>query len=180
MTLLLVFSNCYGLRLKQKNEKLNTIIDSNISTIETLESTNNELNIRINELEDTIKYTYIITAEEREMLARIVYLESNSESLDCQKAVASAIINRWQNGYWGETIEEVIYAPNQFTPASVMYKITPKNTNYEAVDYVLKNGCTIPEYVLYFRANYHFNWNGYVAYTKIDDVCFGYLNSDKK
>lgn len=183
ITLLLVVSNYHCLELKQKNEKLKTVIGNNASTIETLELTNNELNTYIDELEGVIQksaYTYVITSEEREMLARLVYLEANSESLDCQKAIASVVINRWQNGYWGETLEKVVYYKNQFTPITYINQITPNNTNYEAVDYVLKNGCTIPEYVLYFRANYHFNWDGYVAYAKIDDVCFGYLNSDKK
>jgi len=124
-------------------------------------------------------YVYNITAEEREMLARIVHQEANIESLDCQKAVASVVINRWQNGYWGETLKDVIYAKNQFSPAYLIPKTTPTNKNYEAVDYVLQNGCTMPEYVMYFRAYYHFNWNGYVPYIKINNTCFGYLQKDK-
>lgn len=124
-------------------------------------------------------YVYNITSEEREMLARIVYLESNIESLECQKAVASVIINRWQDGYWGDTLSDVIYAKNQFTPAQHIYKTTPTEMNYEAVDYVLKYGCTVPAYVKFFRANYHFNWDGYEPYQKIDHTCFGYLIKDK-
>lgn len=183
MTLLFVISNFHCKKLQKTNNQLNTIINNKTSTIETLESTNNELNIYIDELESVIQksaYTYIITSEEREMLARLVYLEANSESLDCQKAIASVVINRWQNGHWGETLEKVVYYKNQFTPITYINQITPNNTNYEAVDYVLKNGCTIPKYVLYFRANHHFKWDGYAAYAKIDDVCFGYLKSDKK
>ena len=43
-------------------------------------------------------YVYNITSVEREMLARLVYLEANTESMDCQKAITSVVINRWQNG----------------------------------------------------------------------------------
>ena len=125
------------------------------------------------------KCVYNVTAEEREMLARLVYLEANTESLDCQKAIVSVVINRWQNGYWGDTIKKVIYSPAQFTPASKIQHTTPNNKNYEAVDYVLKNGCTLPEYVLYFRSSYHFDWNGYVPYTSIDNTYFGYMIKDK-
>lgn len=125
------------------------------------------------------KYAYNVTAEEREMLARLVYLEANTESLDCQKAIASVVINRWQNGYWGDTIKKVIYSPSQFTPASKIKHTTPNNKNYEAVDYVLKNGCTLPKYVLYFRSSYHFDWNGYMPYTSIDNTYFGYMIKDK-
>ena len=124
-------------------------------------------------------YKYTITAEEREMLAGLVFTEANTESLDCQKAVVSVVINRWQNGYWGDTLHDVIYAKNQFAAAHKIFLVTPTANNYEAVDYVLKNGCTVPEYVLYFRANYHFKWRGYVPYKAIDHTYFGYIAKDK-
>ena len=124
-------------------------------------------------------YVYNVTPEEREMLARIVYQEANIESLECQRAVASVVINRWNNGYWGDTLEQVIYAESQFSPAYLIPSTTPTNTNYEAVDYVLKNGCTVPEYVLYFRADYHFDWDDYVPYDDINNTYFGYLKKDK-
>ena len=131
------------------------------------------------EVEKEPIYTYNITSVEREMLARIVYLEANGESLECQKAVVSVIINRWQNGYWGDSIKDVIYSRGQFSPAKNIYKTTPTERNYEAVDYVLKNGCTLPKYVLYFRSSHHFNWKGYVPYTIIDKTYFGYCETDK-
>lgn len=130
------------------------------------------------EIEPT--YVYNVTSAEREMLARLVYLEGGVESLECQKAIASVVINRWQNGYWGDTIKKVIYAKAQFSPASKIKTTTPTEMQYEAVDYVLKNGCTLPEYVLYFRANYHHKWTGYQPYTVIGRTYFGYLEKDKK
>lgn len=132
------------------------------------------------EIEKEPTYVYNVTSEEREMLARIVYLESNIESIECQKAVVSVVINRWLDGYFGNTLHDVVYAKNQFTPSNQIYKTTPTKTNYEAVDYVLRYGCTIPEYVKFFRADYHFNWDGYVQYKKIDHTCFGYFNTDKQ
>ena len=124
-------------------------------------------------------YAYKITSKEREMLARLVYREANVESLECQKAVVSVVINRWQNGYWGNTLDDVVYSENQFSPAHLIPQTTPTEINYEAVDYVLKNGCTIPNYVLYFRADYHFKWSGYVPYQQIDNTYFGYQSKDK-
>ena len=123
-------------------------------------------------------YSYNVTSEEREMLARLVYLEANVESLDCQKAIVSTVINRWQNGHWGDSIESVIYAEKQFSPAYLISSTTPNNTNYEAVDYVLKNGSTLPSYVMFFRADHHFNWRGYSPYTCIDQTYFGYFERD--
>lgn len=124
-------------------------------------------------------YTHNITSAEREMLARLVYLEANTESLECQMAIVSVVINRWQDGMWGDTLEDVVYYPHQFTPANLIDKTTPTELNYTAVDLVLQNGCTMPPHVMYFRADYHFKWQGYKPYTQIDRVCFGYFESDR-
>ena len=136
---------------------------------------------KIVEVEVSPQYTYQVTSAEREMLARIVYLEANIESIECQMAVASVVFNRLNNGYWGDTLKDVIYSPYQFSPSNLIWKTTPTETNYEAVDYVLKNGTTLPEYVLYFRANYGFSEtvNGYCEYIQIDHTFFGYLERDK-
>lgn len=125
-------------------------------------------------------YAYEVTSEEREMLARLVFLEANTESLECQKAIVSTIINRWQYGHWGDTIADVVYAQDQFTPSNQIWKTTPGETNYEAVDAVLKYGVTIPEYVMYFRLDWGFSnvWDGYIEYAKLDNTCFGYFTRD--
>lgn len=124
-------------------------------------------------------YAYNITSAEREMLARLVYLEANTESLECQMAIVSVVINRWQDGMWGNTISDVVYYPHQFTPSNLINKTTPTELNYTAVDLVIQNGCTLPPYVMYFRADHHFKWDGYKPYTQIDTTCFGYFVADK-
>lgn len=145
------------------------------------QSETNNINIK----ETTHKaYTYSITNEEREMLARLVYLEANTESIECQKAIVSVVINRWQNGAWGDTIEDVIYYPYQFTPASMIAITTPTQTNYDAVDHVIENGSILPKYCMYFRASYGFSntdWAnyGYHEYMQVDNTFFGYFEKDK-
>jgi spore germination cell wall hydrolase CwlJ-like protein len=96
-------------------------------------------------------------------------------------AVVSVVINRWQNGKWGQTLDEVVYAPEQFSPANLLYKTTPSETNYAAVDYVLKNGSILPKYCMYFRSEFCFSdiWEGYNRYTQIDAMYFGYFVTDK-
>lgn len=49
------------------------------------------------------------------LLAAIVYAEAGGESYEGQLAVASVVMNRLYNGYWGSTLSGVIYAPSQFT-----------------------------------------------------------------
>lgn len=137
---------------------------------------------KIVEIEKEPTYKYSISSVEREMLARLVYLEANTESLECQRAVASVVINRWLDGRWGSTIASVIYSPYQFSPAGLIYKTTPTETNYVAVDHILKNGSILPKYCLFFRSQYGFSstWSGYAEYAKIDDMYFGYFTTDKE
>ena len=125
-------------------------------------------------------YAYNITSAEREMLARLVYREANTESLECQMAIVSVVINRWQDGRWGDTLANVIYSPNQFSPSNLLSNTTPTELNYTAVDLVLQNGCILLPYVMFFRAEHHFNWQGYRPYTQIDYTCFGYFEGDVK
>ena len=137
---------------------------------------------KIVEVEKEPTYKYSISSVEREMLARLVYLEANTESLECQRAVASVVINRWLDGRWGSTIASVIYSPYQFSPAGLIHKTTPTETNYVAVDHILKNGSILPKYCMYFRSEYCFSnvWEGYSRYAKIGDMYFGYFVADKE
>ena len=127
-------------------------------------------------------YKYSVSSVEREMLARLVYLEANTESLECQRAVASVVINRWLDGRWGSTIASVIYSPYQFSPAGLIHKTTPTETNYVAVDHILKSGSILPKYCMYFRSEYGFSeyWDGYAEYHRINDMYFGYFVTDKE
>ena len=183
ITSLFIFNNYQYRKLQQVNNELNIVINNKTNEIAVLENHNNELNNSVNELKEMIEKPSnisVITSEEREMIARLVYLEANTESIECQRAVVSVVMNRLESGYWGKTIKEVIYAPGQFSPASLIKHTTPRKINYEAVDYVINNGITIPKYILYFSAGKFFSWKGYCAYTKIDNTCFGYMKKDKR
>ena len=121
---------------------------------------------------------YSVSNVEREMVARLLYREAGATSLECQKMVVSVIFNRYDADEEA-TLYDIVYEKGQFSPASLIYRTTPTEENYEAVDYVIKNGSVLPSYVKYFRADYHFNWEGYHGYTSIDGVYFGYLDRDK-
>lgn len=123
-----------------------------------------------------------VTPAERELLAKLVYCEARGESTECQRAVVSVVFNRLASGKWGKTLEQVIFYPNAFTPATsgVIENAEPNEINYAAVDYVLKNGSALPEYVRYFRADRHHTWDGYEGYTVIDNTYFGYFTDWQK
>lgn len=122
---------------------------------------------------------FLVSSVDRELIARTVYLEAGGESFECMTHVASVIFARLMNGYWGDTFTDVIYSPSQFAVAPVISVTFPSETAYEAVDYVIEHGLTLPPYVLYFRADYDFQWDGYVGYYNIDNIYFGYQQADK-
>ena len=55
-----------------------------------------------------------VSADDLYLLAAIVYGEAGNQSYEGQLAVASVVMNRVRNGYWGSTVSDVIYAPYQF------------------------------------------------------------------
>lgn len=120
---------------------------------------------------------FVLTDEEKEMFAAIIYLEGGGESYECQLGIGSVILNRLESGYWGNTLEDVLYAKNQFTPAHRIKSTTPTNTQRKVVKQLLTEGTTLPYYVMYFRAWYYFSWAE--SYTNIDDTYFSYLEKDK-
>ena len=120
---------------------------------------------------------FVLTDEEKEMFAAIIYLEGGSESYECQLGIGSVILNRLESGYWGNTLESVLYAKNQFTPAHRIKSTTPTDTQRKVVEQLLTEGTTLPYYVMYFRAWYYFSWAE--SYSHIDDTYFSYLEKDK-
>lgn len=130
--------------------------------------------VPVTEPESTVDedYYYYLTEDEKYELATLVFLESGIESYECQKAVASVVLNRMTA--WGMTLHDVIYQKSQFTPAYLIPETSPSNSCIEAVNDVVKNGNVFPENVLYFRANHYFDWpeDRYTKYTNIDHTYF--------
>ena len=125
------------------------------------------------EVEEPVPY-YNVTDYERELLERLVYHEGNTESLECQKAIVSVVFNRLydEHNRFGNSIEEVIYAPGQFTVASYLFEDEPTETNREAVDWVIWNGPSIDEKIQFFRSKYYFSW--VEPAMNIDNTYFSY------
>lgn len=130
------------------------------------------------EVEKESTPVFDISSVDRELIARCVYREGGGESIECQELIASVIFNRLKSGYWGNDFYDVVYSPNQFAVAPLLWETTPSEEAYEAVDEIIWNGSKMPEYVLYFRADHHFNGDGYIGYCDIDNVYFGYYLKD--
>lgn len=113
-----------------------------------------------------------ITAEERELLARVVYAESNTESLEGQIAVAQVVLNRVRSESFPDTVSEVIYQERQFSTAPILGSVVPNEANYEAVDAAFETE-VVPYEVLYFSRGAENDrvWGQIGAHV----FCYGYV-----
>lgn len=127
------------------------------------------------ELDEVSEIHSKVDTDELSMLSALIFLEAGSESFECQKAVGSVVINRMNVD--NQSMYDVIYAPNQFSPASQIPDTIPTQSCIDAAEYVLRHGSTIPTYVTYFRANYYFDWA--IPYANIDNTYFSYTRSVK-
>lgn len=134
-------------------------IETNISTTTTADTANiTETDAKVNyeydnELETINCEPYVESVNEDQfyynesdavLLAQLINHES-SATWDGKIAVASCVINRCN--YFGETVNEVIFAPNQFTTANSLGYYT--EGDYNAAVYVLVYG-TIDSRLFYF------------------------------
>lgn len=134
----------------------------------------------VTEIEKPVTNYIDLTEIEKYHFATLIWLEARGESIECQYAVASVVINRLtccQKGYSNnkyEDILDVIYAKNQFSPAHLITRNEPDQTQIDIVEEICKNGPTIPEYITYFRADYYHKWNNLKSWDYYDNTYFSY------
>lgn len=58
-----------------------------------------------------------IAAEEKELLAALIFCEAGNQPYEGQVAVGAVVMNRVNSGQFPDTITDVIYQSGQFTPA---------------------------------------------------------------
>lgn len=92
------------------------------------------------------------TAEELDLLARVIWSEAGSDWLtdEHQRAVASVVINRVNDDRFPNTIKDVVYQPGQYGCVynGMIYQM-PNQRAYDNAKYVLENGVTIPSNVVW-------------------------------
>lgn len=93
-----------------------------------------------------------VTEEERELIARIVYLEARGEPTKGQQAVAEVILNRVAAENFPDRVADVIHQenPRQFTTAPYIDAAEPGEAQYAAVDAALYGEPVLPLDVVYF------------------------------
>ena len=99
-----------------------------------------------------------LTLEEKQLLARVVWVEARGESFEGQQAVAEVVLNRLVSGDFQSSIANVIYAENQFRSAAFLQDAEPASIQYEAIERALEGPYVLPGDVMYF-ATYPVNNN---------------------
>ncbi len=117
---------------------------------------------------------YEYTENDVYLLAQLIYGEARGESTKGKIAVGNVVMNRvLSRGYPGDTVEEVIKAPGQFTGYSS--SIRPNSSCKSAARRVLQDQeWVIPQDVYFFNSERPEgeDWGGHSFYKKIDGHCF--------
>lgn len=107
-----------------------------------------------------------ISETDKELVAALVWAEARGEPYEGQVAVAEVVFNRLLDGYWGDSVEDVIYAPYQFAGIGGYYA----QEQLDAVNDALLGQVLGDTSVMYFRANYYHG--GREPYTRIGNHYF--------
>ena len=91
-----------------------------------------------------------ITEDERELIARVIYLEARGEPAEGQQAVAEVILNRVAADNFPGSVEGVICQEGQFSTASAIPEAEPGEAQYAAVDAAMYGDPVLPMNVVYF------------------------------
>lgn len=74
-----------------------------------------------------------LTEAEVDMLAHLVRAEAGNQSFLGKQLVVDVVLNRMRSGEFANTVEGVIYEPNQFSCSGYFMKKKPSQEDYEAV-----------------------------------------------
>lgn len=104
-------------------------------------------------------HNFNLNAEEKDLLARLIKLEAGDQSWECQCAVGSVVLNRLKQEYGGKkTLHGIVYARGQFSTAYRIKRTKATQTQKNVVEYLLVNGVTLPEDVIYFHYKRYGKW----------------------
>lgn len=130
---------------------------------------------------------YSYTTYELDLLSRLVQAEGGGESYATKLKIASVVMNRVRDYRFPNTIEEVIYEPNQFSvtfleiKGQAMIDFPATEASKKAAKDVLENGSVLPHEVLFFYAEYCTEpWlTSRAVYGTYDSTVFAYSHSEE-
>lgn len=101
-----------------------------------------------------------LTQQDRDLIARLVCAEGESEPFEGQQGIAEVILNRMAADNFPGNAEGVIYAEGQFLAANNLYLAEPTHIQYEAVERAYRGPYVLEKDVVFF-SQYAVNDNVY-------------------
>ena len=157
--------------LSQKDRASITTIAAEITetTIESTEETTTEVQEAetvIDEVEGVQIYRISVSAEDIDLIAKVVMSEASAQSYTCKVAIAETIINRVLSDRFPNTVKEVVTSKGQYSIQN-NGEVTPDcyNATFEAL-----TEQKYPSDMYYFRSDHYHTWA--VDYIKIDSMFF--------
>lgn len=93
-----------------------------------------------------------LTSEDRQLLARVIWVEAQGECEEGQQAVAEVVLNRMASPNFGDTLKGVIYAEGQFRSVPYLDDAEPYQAQYEAIERAIYGPYILPEEVVHFAS----------------------------
>ena len=93
-----------------------------------------------------------LTYEDRQLLARVIWVEAQGECDEGQQAVAEVVLNRMASPDFGNTLAGVIYAEGQFRSVPYLEDAEPHQAQYEAIERAIYGPYILPEDVVHFAS----------------------------
>ena len=91
-----------------------------------------------------------LTDEERQLLARVIWVEAQGECEEGQQAVAEVVLNRIASSNFGDTLKGVIYGEGQFRSVPYLETAEPHQAQYEAIERAIYGPYVLPKDVVHF------------------------------
>ena len=92
----------------------------------------------------------VLDAEDRQLLAKVIWVEAQGECEEGQQAVAEVVLNRLASPNFSDTLKGVIYAQGQFRSVPFLKDADPYQAQYEAIERAIYGPYVLPEDVVHF------------------------------
>lgn len=92
-----------------------------------------------------------LSQDDKDILAKLIWLEARGERFEGQQAVAEVVLNRLvSDKFPGVTLRAIIYAEDQFTTTKFIADTTADELQYKAIERALSGPNVLPTDVFYF------------------------------
>ena len=102
-----------------------------------------------------------LSDEERYLLAKLAMSEAGNQDIDGKALVMRVVLNRVSSTEFPDTVKNVIFQKNQFSPVSDgrYFEIEPNDECYEALDMIVNDGWDESAGALYFESESASTWH---------------------